>query len=98
LAQYCYVYIITAEGKESPCKVGLSLDPWARVRTLQTGCPERIVVREIYGCETRREAEALESAFHTANAAHRGIGEWFAMANYWLFHASVGPDIDRLYA
>lgn len=88
---------MTVEGRDSPCKVGLSFDPWDRARALQTGSPDRIVVREIYGCESRQEAERLEAAFHLAHAQRRGIGEWFAVnfdeADYWLFQQTVGPYI-----
>jgi hypothetical protein len=39
-----FLYVIGAVGGAAPCKIGISNDPDRRVKQLQTGFPERLVV------------------------------------------------------
>ena len=84
-----FVYIMAPTKAQRPVKVGISNDPWKRLASVQTGSPIKLEVVEIYGCESRDEATALERKFHDHHRAVRLSGEWFNItaddANYWLF-------------
>jgi hypothetical protein len=58
-------------------KVGSSNDPARRLAELQTGSPHRLWIDyrvAVSGC-----ASQVEFAAHDILAAHRGLGEWFAV-------------------
>ena len=66
------VYLLACEelGQWSKCKIGLSKDPEKRVRQLQTGNPDRIVlVGQVPG------GRKLEKAFHDMVDPFRLEGE-----------------------
>lgn len=89
----CFVYIIAPDGMDSPCKVGISDDPYKRVASLSTGSPVRLRVAEVYMFDTRSAALAMEQRFHSSYAEWRMNGEWFDVdfedANFWLFENTV---------
>lgn len=66
-----WVYFISA--KSGPIKIGKSDDPESRIRSLQTGHYEPLL---LIGCV--RGGEPLEREFHRIFAAHRLNGEWFS--------------------
>lgn len=92
------IYIISPEGADRPCKVGISENPWARCAGMQTGSPVRLRVREVYPFENRCDAAAMERQFHESHKPRLVHGEWFDIdfddANYWLFENVLGDDVD----
>lgn len=88
-----YIYIVTPNGDEFPCKVGISENPDSRLAQLQCGSPNKLAVRETFWFETRAEALAMERLFHDSYVEWRMNGEWFGItfeqANYWLFENVV---------
>jgi hypothetical protein len=71
----CYVYLM--KDNNTGChKIGISNNPEYRERTLQSEKPSI----EMLACKrfpTRKIAEAIESALHTAFSNQRVRGEWF---------------------
>lgn len=94
----CYVYIVTPDGETTPCKVGISDNPYDRVSTLAIGSPVPLRLAEIYAFDTRQEAMAMERLFHQSYAEWRLHGEWFNVdfedANFWLFENVVVPEVE----
>jgi hypothetical protein len=64
-------YVIATENLER-VKIGHSRDPERRVRQLQTGTPERLVL-----LATMWGGEAMEGLLHKRLAASRVGGEWY---------------------
>lgn len=78
-----FVYIIATMnfGRHgAPVKVGVSRDPLARVRELQTGNPYELMFSFAFRLPSREDALKLEAAFHKAMAHKAMEGEWFAMS------------------
>jgi len=75
----CEVYIFTASEEVGPIyvKVGVSRSPEARLASIQTGCPIRIVAGKAIKCTARVIAVAMEASMHEELAAYRCSGEWF---------------------
>ncbi|HYF34538.1 MAG TPA: GIY-YIG nuclease family protein, partial [Prosthecobacter sp.] len=96
-SQGAYVYIIAPEQAETPCKVGISDKPWARLSALQIGSPVKLRVVEIYEFDSRDDAFRMEKEFHQSYAEWRLHGEWFDInaddANYFLFENTVAVEV-----
>lgn len=78
----CYVYLIgfSRAGKfEGPVKVGITSNVGARLKGLQTGHHEKLVIGAYLAAPNRQIALALEDCFHNVFAQHRLEGEWFDM-------------------
>lgn len=58
-------------------KVGLTNDPAARLRTLQTGLPEALTMPYLVVLPKREQAVRLEKSLHRQMADRRVRGEWF---------------------
>lgn len=72
---WCYVYIMR-DNTNGYHKIGISNKPEYREKTLQSEKPSI----EMLACKkfpTRKIAEAIESALHTAYSQQRVRGEWF---------------------
>ena len=72
---WCYVYLMK-DISNGYYKIGISNTPEYRERTLQSEKP----TIEMLACKkfpTRKIAEAIESALHTAYSKQRLRGEWF---------------------
>ena len=70
------VYFIQAEGHDL-FKIGYTASSLtSRLKSLQTGCPHKLVVFEGLASDN---AEALEKEIHTRLAPYRQRGEWFAI-------------------
>lgn len=72
---WCYVYLMR-DNTNSYHKIGISNKPEYREKTLQSEKPSI----EMLACKkfpTRKIAEAIESALHTAYSQQRVRGEWF---------------------
>ena len=78
-----WVYFAAAEDGSGPVKVGFSADPNGRLKQLQTGSGNRLVLLGQY-----EASEDEEARVHASLADHHVHGEWFVR----------GPHIDRLIA
>lgn len=67
MIEQSYLYIIECVGTEW-VKVGISKDPFGRVRSLQTGCP---YVLSLLYCQRYPNAEAVEARLHCEMDEHR---------------------------
>src|SRR5689334_20768822 len=76
------LYIVThmsGRAHHGPVKIGISANPEARLRELQTGNPLRLGVFWTFTFATRWEAREHERAFHEEFARDQTSGEWFAI-------------------
>ncbi len=77
------VYFIQA-GENGPIKIGVSLDPPARLRSMQIGCPcELRLLGSIVG------AWVAETVLHEAFNLERLRGEWFRPSPMFLEFVAV---------
>lgn len=73
-----YVYIIqSGPRKGSPIKIGVADNPESRMRELQTGNPETLVLIASIEQPNRMAAYDLESWLHRRFSSARISGEWF---------------------
>lgn len=72
-----FVYIVQAEGTPH-FKIGTTADIKARLRSIQTGCPYNVIVRELYEGD-----KATEDQLHEIFKPFRGYGEWFSLPLNW---------------
>lgn len=66
------IYAIQA-GECGPIKLGISGNPWSRLDTLQTGCPQRLSLRAVVDWN-----DCYERHLHCWLADDRLYGEWFS--------------------
>jgi len=74
------VYIIAheeADGVVGPVKVGITSDPHARLKSLQTGNPRPLILAAFFVAPDREIASLLEGAFHGVMKKDTALGEWF---------------------
>lgn len=73
-----YVYFFPERDKENPAiKIGFSRDPIGRLKTLQTGHPNKIGCEGWYLLPTQRMAREYEKELHKHFKKYRIRGEWF---------------------
>lgn len=70
-----YIYVIGHV--DGPVKVGISINPSARIRELQVGCHFTLQLLHQRACRSRQEAFRRERDFHAVYAGDRLSGEWF---------------------
>ena len=59
-------------------KIGMSLDPEVRVRTLQTGNPQPLYLLNMQAVQDMRSAElALHRLFESQRVPNLNVKEWF---------------------
>jgi hypothetical protein len=71
-----YVYFIAEEPFCNRVKIGMSKDPYVRVKELQTGNANKLVIRYLVQSP---DYKALERTLHQICGDLRLVGEWFAM-------------------
>jgi hypothetical protein len=71
------VYFIEAVGCNA-VKIGTADNPTARLAALQTGCPEKLVLRA-YMTMPASEADSFEKKSHHLLSDYRIRGEWFRL-------------------
>lgn len=79
----CFIYLICSEiddQLQGPCKIGISDNPDKRLKQVQTGSPNRLVVAFAFRVWNRKFAQVVEGSFHAGHAEHRMQGEWFDLA------------------
>lgn len=69
-----YIYIIGSDNP--PYKVGISKDPQKRLKSLQTGHPQKLRIHLLKETDSAK-TKLLESAIHHNMKLYRTNGEWF---------------------
>lgn len=64
---------------KNPIKIGIAKDPQARIANLQTGCPYKLDLIEVFTFKTEMHARGAERRLHKMFQAKgkRMNGEWF---------------------
>jgi len=79
----CYVYLISCgDNNVRPTKVGVSDDPYKRIKELQTGNPRQLKIEFIIECSDREHAFHLEKTIHEVLFKRHLRGEWFSMSGH----------------
>jgi hypothetical protein len=73
------IYIITVAGTLTLVKIGISKDPYKRLKELQTGNPFELALFAFAWVGSYTAARTLELAVHVALAPFRLVGEWFGI-------------------
>lgn len=73
-----YVYFITEEPFNNKVKIGISKNPLKRLKQLQTGNPDKLVIRHSINSVDYKK---LERSLHAICKDLRGVGEWFHMSD-----------------
>ena len=77
----CHLYVMTFSIDGSVlAKVGVSANPRSRVKSVQTGCPFRIMGIYSSVMRSREVAEAAEHHAHDLLSRNNTNGEWFRFA------------------
>jgi len=71
-----YLYVIGRKNV-GPWKIGISINPQWRIRDLQSGSPELLVIHCLLNAKTRNNAENLERKTHAEFIKVHSHGEWF---------------------
>lgn len=69
------VYLI--RGNDGKYKIGVSKTPKKRIKPIQTGNPDQLVIVDVY---ESNNAYKIESALHNKYAYARNVGEWFDLS------------------
>ena len=96
-----YLYVISSRD-EGPCKIGISSDPSARLKQLQTGHPEKLVLRYVEPVEPAR-VKIYETLIHRHMSYMRSHGEWFKLTvqeailqvQWTIIHYSDVDDLEK---
>ncbi len=71
--EHGWVYFARQQGRLDRIKIGHSIDPHHRIKSLATGSPYPMELLDVW-----RGSQALEEALHRALDAHRVHLEWFS--------------------
>jgi hypothetical protein len=77
---HCFVYVIATlrDGvPSSPVKFGISAQPFARMRELQTGSALPLIILGMLAAPTRTAARDAEQWLHSCYPDKALAGEWF---------------------
>ena len=77
MSQKRFLYILSLDGSPNICKIGISINPEQRVKTLQTGSPLRINVFRAWSFDDLKDVKQFEEIMHAALSEYQMIGEWF---------------------
>lgn len=77
-----YLYVVGPHDPDMtlpapPIKIGVASNPRARLKGLQTGCPDKLTFYAIWRFQNPREAAEMERACHRNFLRFRRLGEWF---------------------
>lgn len=72
-----YLYIVR-ETWQGMCKIGVASDIYARMSSLQTGCPQEL---EVVGFVALKNAKSMELFIHNRYKEFHHRGEWFNISN-----------------
>ena len=86
MSSHYYMYAV-AYKKEGPVKIGISSNPDKRLKQLQTGSPEKLVLLVLRDFKEKRIAKFAESQIHTLLKYDGHISpsgnEWFSINTTW---------------
>lgn len=89
----CCLYVIEHADRDAPgpnmFKVGISSDPDARLRNLQTAYPYKLCVAMQLSLASREIARAIETRIHHLLRDVRHEGEWFEVDGAYALVALV---------
>ena len=74
-----YVYFVQAS-KSKRIKIGSAIEPKKRLKSLQTGSPEKLKLLTTIEFKSKPQASAMERLFHKKFNNLRTAGEWFECA------------------
>ena len=82
-----YIYFVTEGEQEDVIKVGTSNDPKSRIKSLQTGNPNRLRLKLIFGPWDMKTAYNYEKSIHFMLRNKHLHGEWFKVHYHvaWRF-------------
>jgi hypothetical protein len=86
-----HLYFIQC-GDGGPIKIGVSFDPFVRLRTLQTAAPYPLQL--LHSSGPLLDAPGYEARLHKRYAAIRLHGEWFLPADSLLVHITQIKALD----
>ena len=75
-----FLYVIAKrcdEAPSSPVKIGISRNPFGRLRSIQTACPFPIGIVQIFTFPKREIALQMEEMLHETQSEKLLYGEWF---------------------
>lgn len=74
-----WLYVMAQRGGGWAIKIGIAMDPRARLRQVQTGSPLPLYLAHTVGPFTLANARELEATAHDVFGEFRMVGEWFRM-------------------
>ena len=82
-----YIYFV-AQAEADYIKIGITADVKIRLKQLQTGNPQRLVVLRVITSPSLKNARAIEALIHERydSMKYRAQGEWFAINPARLIH------------
>lgn len=77
-SHYVYIIAVFKDGEiTAPVKVGISRNPDARIRGLQTAAPYQLRLVRKFATPSQAVAKDIENCFHDTQREHHAYGEWF---------------------
>lgn len=73
------------KGQRGNIKIGVSKNPYDRLKELQTGHSAKLKIIEMFPFESRMQAYATEKQLHRRYQRHKVRGEWFKYDMYLEF-------------
>lgn len=74
-----FIYIISPDNNPNLCKIGLSKNPEKRLKQLQTGNAEKLVLK--YTKEiAETKVKTMEKTIHQTLRLYKESGEWFSIS------------------
>lgn len=95
-----FVYFIQ-EGEDGPIKIGWAINPFQRLKQLQTGNADSLRLVYYEDLCDRRAAQLTETALHREFRGHRVRGEWFrpiGSVYRFVLHLHYGASVCDLLA
>jgi hypothetical protein len=74
---FYYIYFISPKNEDGITKIGISKNPFSRLRSLQTSHYKDLVLNLFFGAWHRRDAICIEKEIHSKLDMYRLRGEWF---------------------
>jgi hypothetical protein len=72
-----YIFSTVADAPIAPCKIGVTTDVKKRLKTIQTSCPNKIILYRRFWFPNMKSARTIEGGFHATQKHLKTNGEWF---------------------
>lgn len=77
-----FLYVVGPHdpGMEMPTpaiKIGIAINPSNRLRSIQTGSPDKLTFYALWLFDSSEKARSMEAACHRNFKSKRRVGEWF---------------------